>query len=206
MSNGSPARENLRRISTPGETKMGSAGKPSQSWNSAKNFLQVILTTDRLLVREWWDADQEPFHAICADQEVMHFVGDGDPWPREQSDAFISRNRGTFARLGLCQWAVENRATGELAGYCGFVPNAESTEMGWRLARNCHGRGLGTEVAAAVLDYGITQLQLRTVFLTIQTGNRASLRVAEKIGFVQGPVFLRRGRATIRCELPERIV
>lgn len=162
----------------------------------------MILTTDRLLVRGWHAADHEPFHAICSDADVMRFVGDGEPWSRERSDEFIARNQETFARVGLCQWAVEIRETGELAGYCGFAPNGEWTEMGWRLARRCHGRGLGTEVAAAVLKYGIDQLQLARVFLTVQAGNRASLRVAEKIGFVPGPVFLRRGLATIRCELP----
>ncbi len=162
----------------------------------------MILTTNRLLVRTWRDFDREPFHDICSDAEVMRFVGDGKPLSRDRSDEFITRNQAHFAQLGLCQWAVEIRETGELAGYCGFVPNGEWTEMGWRLARCFHGRGLGTEVAAAVLNYGINQLQLSRVFLTVQAGNRASLRIAEKIGFVAGAVFLRRDRATIRCELP----
>jgi RimJ/RimL family protein N-acetyltransferase len=162
----------------------------------------MILTTDRLLVREWRDADREPFHELCSDAEVMRLVGDGEPWSRERSDAFVAGNQETFARLGLCQWAVELRETGELAGFCGFVPNGEWTEMGWRLARRCHGRGLGTEVAAAVLDDGINRLKLSRIFLTVQAGNRASLRLAEKTGFELGAVFLRWGRATIRCELP----
>jgi RimJ/RimL family protein N-acetyltransferase len=162
----------------------------------------VILTTDRLLIRTWRDADRETFHDICADVEVMRFVGDGESWSRDRSDAFIARNQATFERQGLCQWAVEIRETGELAGYCGFVPNGKWTEMGWRLARRCHGRGLGTEVAAAVLDDGINRLKLSRIFLTVQAGNRASLRLAEKTGFELGAVFLRCGRATIRYELP----
>jgi RimJ/RimL family protein N-acetyltransferase len=165
----------------------------------------VILTTNRLRVRTWRDSDREPFHETCSDVDVMRFVGGGKPWSRDRSDEFIARNHTRFAQLGLCQWAVEIRKTGQLAGYCGFVPKGEWTEMGWRLARRCHGRGLGTEAAASVLNYGIYQLQLSRVFLTVQAGNRASLRVAEKIGFVAGPVFIRHGRATIRCELPSRM-
>ena len=35
----------------------------------------MILTTERLLLREWRDGDFEPFARMTADGEVMRFIG-----------------------------------------------------------------------------------------------------------------------------------
>lgn len=161
---------------------------------------QVILKTERLLVRNWTAADRDELHAICSDADVMRFVGDGSPWSRDRSEEFIARNQADFLRLGFCQWAVELKATAELAGFCGLVAWGNTVEMGWRLARKCHGVGLGTEVATATLNHGLAQCGLTNLFLTVQSGNRASRRVAEKIGFTAGAVFLRNGRAVQRFD------
>lgn len=163
---------------------------------------EIATSTERLLVRNWTDADREPFHAICSDAKVMRHVGDKSLWSREQSDAFVTRNQAAFAEHGVCQWAVVLRETNELAGFCGFVNRPSGVEMGWRLASRFHGRGLGTEAARAVLDYGQSQCGVTRVYLIIQAPNRASVRVAEKLGFRAGPVFLRENRVVIRFELP----
>ena len=160
----------------------------------------MILETERLLIRKWTEADREPFHAICADSNVMRFIGDGSVWSRQRSDAFIDRNSQLLEEHGFCQWAIELQDTGHLAGFCGFVPRDCGVEMGWRLAAQFHGQGVGTEAARATLEYGVTDLQLAEIFLTVQVANRASLRVAEKLGFTMGPTFIRSGRSVIRFD------
>lgn len=158
------------------------------------------LATERLLIRNWTDLDREPLHAICSDTAVMQFVGDGSVWSRDRVEVFIDQNRRFLNASGYCQWAVELRDTRQLAGFCGFVPRSTGAEMGWRLAAEFHGRGLGTEMARAVLDYGVRRLQLTDFYLIVQAANRASFRLAEKIGCTMGPAFLRNGRAVIRFD------
>ena len=47
------------------------------------------LTTERLLLREWRDADREPFAAMNADPQVMeHFPA---TLTRAESDALVDR-------------------------------------------------------------------------------------------------------------------
>ncbi len=49
----------------------------------------VHIETDRLLLRDWSDADAEPFAAINADPAVMEFFP--SPLNRERSDALLAR-------------------------------------------------------------------------------------------------------------------
>ncbi len=51
----------------------------------------VEVETERLLLRGWRDEDLKPYARMCADPEVMRFIGDGSTLTREQSDGQISR-------------------------------------------------------------------------------------------------------------------
>jgi hypothetical protein len=48
-----------------------------------------VIETERLLLREWRDADRPSIAGINAHPEVMRFLG--EPLPRERSDAAIDR-------------------------------------------------------------------------------------------------------------------
>jgi ribosomal-protein-alanine N-acetyltransferase len=50
------------------------------------------------------------------------------------------------------------------------------------LAREYWGQGLATEAAQAILNHGFEQMGLPRLICVINPGNRASARVAEKIG------------------------
>jgi [ribosomal protein S5]-alanine N-acetyltransferase len=78
------------------------------------------------------------------------------------------------------------RSCGTLAGYCGFfhdeVDGKMEIEIGYRLQRDFWNRGLTTEAARAVRDYGFRGLKLEYVISLIHPENHASRRVAEKNG------------------------
>jgi RimJ/RimL family protein N-acetyltransferase len=149
------------------------------------------LTTPRLRLRGWQEADREPFAALNADPEVMRFFpGTRD---RAESDAAIDRYRAGFAERGYGLWAVEVRATGDFAGFVGLnpapatVPAAPAMEIGWRLARAHWGQGYAPEAACAVLDHAFGPLGLtELVSFTVAT-NAPSRRVMEKLGMTHDP-------------------
>lgn len=156
--------------------------------------LSFALETTRLILRPWCPADIEPFHAVCSDPQVMHHVGSGVPWSREQTNAFIDTAIATQEQLGYCRWAVIDKAADRLIGFCGFVPTQDGGEIGWRLAVSAWGRGLATEAAQAALNYGFENLRFPRVTATVQSGNAASLRVTEKLGLQYQNRFQRAGR------------
>ncbi|HVW36550.1 MAG TPA: GNAT family N-acetyltransferase [Pirellulales bacterium] len=141
-----------------------------------------ILETPRLIVRRWTAADADSLHSICSDPEVMRYVGDGAPWNRERTRQFIEDAVATEQTHGYCRWPLVAKDTGLLVGFCGFIPTEEGAEMGWRLASQFWGRGLANEAAQAVLKFGADSLGFRRITATVHCENRASLRVAEKLG------------------------
>jgi RimJ/RimL family protein N-acetyltransferase len=67
-----------------------------------------VVVTDRLVLREWRDADLEPFVAMNAEPVVMQFFP--ETYTEERTRRFIARIRECWAERGYGLWAVEPRA------------------------------------------------------------------------------------------------
>jgi RimJ/RimL family protein N-acetyltransferase len=151
----------------------------------------VHIETERLCLRDWKDADAEPFAAMNADQRVMEFFP--APLKREQSDELMVRIRSNMARDGFGLYAVEVRATRAFIGFTGLAvptfsaPFTPATEIGWRLARQVWGQGYATEAAAAVRDHTFGALGLDALVSFTSQQNHRSRRVMEKIGMTRDP-------------------
>lgn len=148
----------------------------------------TIIETPRLVLRRWRDEDALPFAAINGDPEVMRWIGDGSAWDEAKTREALQRieNRWDTWKFGL--FAVEVKATGELAGFTGlsvpeFLPEVmPAVEIGWRLGRPFWGQGLATEAARAALDFGFRTRGLERVISIHQIGNLASERIMVKLG------------------------
>ena len=150
-----------------------------------------MIRTERLILRDWTDADLEPFAALNADPEVMrHFRA---PLTRDQSDAFAGRIRGRLAEDGWGLWATEIAATGEFVGFIGLAaPPFEAhftpaVEVGWRLSRDAWGHGYAPEGAQAGLSFAFDVLDLEEVVSITVPDNSKSRRVMEKLGMTRDP-------------------
>src|SRR4051794_31872278 len=158
----------------------------------ARENRAVTVTTDRLVLRRWRPAeDLDAFAALCADAEVMRFIGTGRPLTRAQAAGVLATMDRHWDDHGFGLWAVEE--DGAVVGFAGlavpsFLPAIlPAVEVGWRLARGAWGRGVATEAARASLDWGRRALGLRHVVSVITPGNARSVRVAENLGLARGP-------------------
>ena len=148
----------------------------------------VALTTSRLLLRRWREDDLPAMAAINADPEVMRWIGDGTPIDDEATAAATARSEQHWETHGFGLFAVEIRATGQLAGFTGLntpysLPEVlPAVEIGWRLGRRYWGQGIATEAARAALDFGFTDRRLDRVVSIHQLGNDASGRIMQKLG------------------------
>ena len=146
------------------------------------------LHTQRLLLREWRDADREPFAAMSADADVMRFL-----MPIADSDAWIDRQRQHQADHGICFWPVALAQSGEFIGSVGLVHVPYRThytpavEVGWRLARRFWGQGYATEAAEAALRFGFERLGLREIVANTAVDNAASQGVMLRLGMSRDP-------------------
>jgi RimJ/RimL family protein N-acetyltransferase len=147
-----------------------------------------VIQTERLVLRRWTVADIGPFAAICADPEVMRFIGSGATRTVAETRRAIRAWERAWDDRGYGLFAVQLLETGQLIGFAGlaeptFLPEImPAVEIGWRLARSAWQKGYATEAATAVLRFGLNDLNLPEIVSIHQIGNSASAGVMRKIG------------------------
>ncbi|MFE7594356.1 GNAT family N-acetyltransferase [Kitasatospora sp. NPDC057512] len=153
---------------------------------------ETVLTTERLVVRQWTVADQERAFDIYSRWEVAQWLG---RTPRalahpEEARRYIEhcRERSTGPRYGV--WAVERRDTGVVAGAVLLlpVPDADGdgdgdgeVEIGWHLHPDSWGQGFATEAARAVLAKGFAD-GLTEIRALLAPDNTRSAAVCRRLG------------------------
>lgn len=146
----------------------------------------IEIDTARLRLRQWCDADREPFAALNAEPRGMEF------FPAllnsTESDAMATRCEGLIAERGWGLWAVETRNGREFIGFVGLhavareLPISPGIEISWRLAAQHWGNGYATEAACGALRVGFTQLGCHEIVAFTAMCNIRSRAVMERIG------------------------
>jgi ribosomal-protein-alanine N-acetyltransferase len=147
-----------------------------------------ILETRRLILRTWTLSDAHELFEICADAEVMKYIGTGKAYETiEQANEFLRWAIDYQKENNFCRWAVLLKEKGTIVGSCGFARPHGTTEieLGYLLARRFWGNGLATEATAACLKYGFENLDFREIIAITDLENVASQKVLEKIGFAK---------------------
>lgn len=112
-------------------------------------------------------------------------------WLAWAVDPTINETR-VFAEDAAHNWERESGFSftilfgGEPAGGIalnGYVPLIRRAEMGYWLRSDLARRGLMTEAASAVVEFGFEDVGLHRIELRAAPGNAASIRIAEKLGF-----------------------
>jgi [ribosomal protein S5]-alanine N-acetyltransferase len=143
-----------------------------------------MLETARMLLQPWQLDDWLLLRPIASDPEVMRYISNGKPWPKERIREFVGRQVTHFEKLGYCLWKLLHKESSEMIGFCGLQPldGTPETEIGWWLGRAWWGKGLATEAARAALQDGFERAGLERIVAVAMGANSASIRVMEKLG------------------------
>jgi ribosomal-protein-alanine N-acetyltransferase len=149
----------------------------------------INLHSSRLLIREFVENDWSTTHVYGSDPEVVKYM-DWGPNSEAQTTEYIRR-------VIACQKEIP-RKTFELAvvvrenslhvGGCRLgitsVINREA-DMGYTLRRDYWNKGIATEAARTIIDFGFRRLGMHRIWATAAPNNLASQRVLEKIGMTR---------------------
>ncbi|WP_371871873.1 GNAT family N-acetyltransferase [Pontibacterium sinense] len=145
-----------------------------------------LFETERLVARPLSLQDLPALTEILSDPEVMKYsvrgVCDG-----EATREFIDWCAECYSSHGVGPWALLEKASGDLIGFCGVGPelvdDVEEINLGYRLARRFWNQGFATEAVNGVMMYAFDQKHYESVVVIIEPEHIASVRVAEKAGF-----------------------
>ncbi len=146
---------------------------------------KTYVETRRLVLREWCDADIDPWSLLNADPRVMQFFPNTYDRARSETSAAGMRERLKADGYGL--WAVEVKGGLKFVGMIGLqsvpaeMPFAPAVEVGWRLAFEVWGRGFATEGARAALGFGFERLDRNEIVALTAATNFRSQRVMQKL-------------------------
>jgi RimJ/RimL family protein N-acetyltransferase len=131
------------------------------------------------------------FEKLLDDPEVVRNTrvpssppqGFGDDWVERYVGGWRDGTRAGFAILGR---------DGEFLGFVAIVDldlDARQGEIGYVVARSARGRGVARRALRLVTDWAFDGLGLARVELHIDRQNVASIRVAERCGYVREGVL-----------------
>ncbi len=150
----------------------------------------TVFTTDRLIAKRWYGVEIDELFAVYGDTDAMRWVGDGAAITREQCERWVEVTLANYEKRGYGMFALEEKASGRVVGFCGLVhPGGQKEpEVKYALLRSHWGRGLATEAVLGLIAYGRREHNLGYIIATTAPANTASHRVLIKAGLVHGPL------------------
>jgi RimJ/RimL family protein N-acetyltransferase len=144
---------------------------------------RVILTTERLLLRELTMDDVDGLLDIFGDPIAMAFYR--STRDREQTAEWIEWARLSYAEHGFGLWAVVRGEDGRFLGDCGPmlqpIEGELVPEIGYHVVRSEWGRGYASEAAIASRDWLWEHTDFERICSIVDQENLASRRVAERV-------------------------
>lgn len=146
------------------------------------------LETARFVLRQAQLTDGDDLYQLYADQAVVQYMSFTPFTSVEEALDEMKWYERIFAEQSGLRWMIEDRETGKVIGTCGFLAYEQEhhrTELGYDLSSAYWGKGIMKEVALCIIQFGFEQMKLNKIEAKIDPNNQASLRLMEKLAFVQ---------------------
>jgi RimJ/RimL family protein N-acetyltransferase len=150
--------------------------------------VRVFVATERLLLRQFTEADAGLLLDLDGDPEVMRFLTKGQSTPLTViQEQLLPRFLGYYERFeARGYWAAVEQRSGQFLGWLALEPpgdgRLDAAELGYRLRRSAWGKGYATEASRALIQAAFTDPGLQRVWAQTMAVNTASRRVMEKAG------------------------
>lgn len=142
------------------------------------------VETARLALDRPEPDDAGELFEIGSDPRVWGHFPSGRHTDIAQTKALIARWQRSWDEARLGPWVIRLRDSSRVIGYGGCtLLDGGVWNLGYRLAADEHGHGYATEVAREAVDRATRMHPDAPVVASLLEHNRASARVASKLGF-----------------------
>ena len=162
--------------------------------------MNLILETDRLILRELQLSDAEAFFAMDSNPIVHQYLWNKPVQKIEETIEIIAFVRKQYIDNGIGRFAMISKDTNEFIGWAGLKLNTEEVnnkvnfyDIGYRLDEKFWGKGYASEATFAWLKYAFETMNIKTMEAAAHTKNAASNRILQKIGMQMTEQYLEDG-------------
>ena len=148
-------------------------------------YLMLIIETPRIVIREFLPEEQETYLNHFNDELVARYLPQRNT--EERANIFKNALQQYEQTKAVGTWGMFDKLTIGFIGSCLLreFDGPEVLELGYSLEQKYWGKGLGTEMAAAMLAYGFTNSRVSSIAGVTVLANTASQRVLEKAGMIR---------------------
>jgi len=153
--------------------------------------MEILIETDRLILRKLIDGDAEELSAICNQQFVLKWMPDWEGTVAQRRDwlkwvvSEYDEASKTKARIML---AVILKESHTLIGMVGIGNKQEvdnEIEIAYFISEQYCNKGYISEAAKAMSEWTMQHIGIEYLIAIVETDNFPSQRVVEKCGFVK---------------------
>lgn len=146
--------------------------------------MNVVIETDRLLLRNFTEDDARLLYELNLDPEVIRYTHDPLTDVEHARKVLAEVILPQYMSYGHGRWAVQLKSNPEFIGWCGlkYLSETNEVDLGYRFMKKFWGKGYATEAALACIEYGFNRLNLQWIVGRALPANLASIKVLEKCG------------------------
>ena len=149
--------------------------------------MSIFLQTERLILKTTELSDFDQLVVLRSDPDVMKYIGDGTPHTEEQVKRYLSIALPYQEKHGIGFCSVFEKESGEFIGqaglfHVGYYDEQPDIEVAYRLHKKYWGKGYGTELAKALIQWGFQHLSVDKIIAGTEQENIASQKVLKKAG------------------------
>jgi len=158
------------------------------------NMEKLILSTERLIIRNLEPADLHDFYIYRSNPEVTRYQG-FDVMTIEQAEFFINEQKDKlFGKPGeYVQYAIINKQTQKLVGDCAIRLtefDERIAEIGITISHLEQQKGYAKETLLGILAFLFNEKKIHRVEETVDTENTASVNLLKSAGFREEGHFI----------------
>lgn len=143
-----------------------------------------IIQTDRLVFREFTQADMDKLFLLLSDPIVMKYCS--GPISITSTQKWLDMIMESYKKYGYDYWAVYEKNTDVFLGQIGIVnqeiDGKQEDCLALMIGQRYWNKGYATEGAIACINYAFKSLKLQKIIATVEPENFQSIGVLKKIG------------------------
>ena len=150
------------------------------------------LQTDRLVLRQVQYDDINDMHRMRTDPDVMLHMDTEIPQSINDTQKKVEQEIESFSKEESVYWTIILKSTNEFiggAGYWRLLKEHYRAEIGYQLLPDYWRKGYSFEALREIINFGFKKMGLHSIEGNVNPKNIASIKLLEKLGFVQEAYF-----------------